>query len=64
MIVELGDQVRGKGIYPGGQSGNPGSGFYSDMIAKWARGEYHELVFLKNPDENPEKMLHQTLFQK
>ncbi|GAB3654814.1 penicillin acylase family protein [Echinicola sediminis] len=40
MVVELGDQVKAFGIYPGGQSGNPGSRFYGSMIEKWAKGEY------------------------
>ncbi|WP_339868269.1 penicillin acylase family protein [uncultured Algoriphagus sp.] len=40
MVVELGDEVKAFGIYPGGQSGNPGSKFYSNFIQKWAVGEY------------------------
>lgn len=40
MIVELGDKVSALGIYPGGQSGNPGSRFYQNFIPKWANGEY------------------------
>ncbi|MFC3415234.1 penicillin acylase family protein [Algoriphagus hitonicola] len=40
MIVELGEEVKAIGIYPGGQSGNPGSRFYQNFIPKWANGEY------------------------
>ncbi len=40
MVVELGPQVRAFGIYPGGQSGNPGSRFYGNFIPVWAKGEY------------------------
>ncbi|MBD8490108.1 penicillin acylase family protein [Echinicola sp. CAU 1574] len=40
MLVELGENVKAQGIYPGGQSGNPGSRFYANMIDKWAKGEY------------------------
>ncbi|MEB2779642.1 penicillin acylase family protein [Algoriphagus sp. C2-6-M1] len=40
MVVELGPEVKAFGIYPGGQSGNPGSKYYSNFIAKWANGEY------------------------
>ncbi|MFC3880847.1 penicillin acylase family protein [Algoriphagus namhaensis] len=40
MVVELGDEINAFGIYPGGQSGNPGSRFYSNMINRWAKGEY------------------------
>lgn len=40
MVVELGTEVKAFGIYPGGQSGNPGSKFYSNFIPIWANGEY------------------------
>jgi len=38
-------------LYPGGQSGNPGSHHYDNMVDKWAKGELNELVFLKSKDE-------------
>jgi len=40
MVVELGETPNAYGIYPGGQSGNPGSRFYSNMINRWSKGEY------------------------
>ncbi|WP_297337050.1 penicillin acylase family protein [Algoriphagus sp.] len=40
MVVELEEEVQAVGIYPGGQSGNPGSRFYQNFIDKWAKGEY------------------------
>lgn len=40
MVVELGPKIQAFGIYPGGQSGNPGSKFYSNFISIWASGEY------------------------
>jgi penicillin amidase len=43
MVVELGDKPIAFGIYPGGQSGNPGSAFYTNMIENWAKGQYLEL---------------------
>ncbi|MBS1542399.1 MAG: penicillin acylase family protein [Bacteroidetes bacterium] len=33
------------GVYPGGQSGNPGSPYYNDMIELWTHGKYHRLHF-------------------
>lgn len=51
MIVELGKEPHGYGIYPGGQSGNPGSPFYENLIEGWSRGEQNELVFLHSADE-------------
>jgi penicillin G amidase len=51
MIVDLGDQVRGIGVYPGGQSGNPGSRYYDNLVDKWAAGEYYDLLLLGSLDE-------------
>ena len=40
MIVELTAKTEAYGIYPGGQSGNPGSVYYDSFVDKWATGEY------------------------
>lgn len=40
MIVELGRDIEAFGVYPGGQSGNPGSRFYKNFVPVWAKGEY------------------------
>ena len=48
MIVELGDQTKALGVYPGGQSGNPGSRYYDSMIDTWGAGQYYELLFMAN----------------
>ena len=63
MIVELGQEVKAYGIYPGGQSGNPGSPFYSDMIQDWADGKYYELKFVQSPEELTEISIGTTTFQ-
>lgn len=51
MVVELGPTPRAYGIYPGGQSGNPGSPYYLNLLNKWEKGELNELIFLKSPDQ-------------
>lgn len=51
MVVELGPNVRGYGVYPGGQSGNPGSPSYAEFIEPWRTGELFELKFLKEKPE-------------
>jgi penicillin amidase len=52
MVVELHPEgPKAYGLYPGGQSGNPGSPYYDNMINKWAKGELNELVFMKKKDE-------------
>ncbi len=53
MVVELGPQVKGYGVYPGGASGNPGSPNYDHMMESWRTGELYELNFyLEKPDES------------
>jgi penicillin amidase len=65
MIVELGNQPQAYGIYPGGQSGNPGSPYYDNMVSKWAAGEQNKLVILSSSDEkNPQIVSSITLKKK
>lgn len=56
MIVELNDPVKAIGVYPGGQSGNPGSPYYDNMLDYWATGQYYDLVFLKKADEASDRI--------
>lgn len=51
MVVELGDTVRARGTYPGGQSGNPVSAAYDDRLAHWVRGELQDLRFPRDAAE-------------
>ncbi len=47
MIVAFGPgKPKAYGIYPGGQSGNPGSGNYDNMLEDWADGKYYELELM------------------
>ncbi len=43
MIVEMGEDVKAWGIYPGGESGNPGSEYYDQMVDDWVNGKYFRL---------------------
>ena len=52
MIVEMSFPPKALGIYPGGQSGNPGSAYYDNFIDDWAAGNYHELNFMKDQNES------------
>jgi penicillin amidase len=47
MIVHLTDNIEAYGIYPGGQSGNPGSKYYDNFVQQWAVGRYYPLLFIK-----------------
>lgn len=46
MVVHLTDEIEAYGLYPGGQSGNPGSPYYDSFIDYWAAGKYYRLLFL------------------
>jgi penicillin amidase len=48
MVVALGPQVKAYGVYPGGQSGNPGSYYYDNMVETWRQGRLNELVYLQS----------------
>ncbi len=50
MIIHMTDPIEAYGVYPGGQSGNPGSRFYDDYIDPWTRGEYFKLVSMQKED--------------
>ncbi|MFY7900551.1 MAG: penicillin acylase family protein [Chitinophagaceae bacterium] len=50
MIVHLTNAVEAYGVYPGGQSGNPGSKYYNNFIDYWAKGNYYPLLFIKQQD--------------
>lgn len=51
MVVEMSSPPKAWGIYPGGQSGNPGSPAYANMIDEWAEGKYRELYFPSTLEE-------------
>lgn len=46
MVVEFGPELRAYGVYPGGQSGNPGSPAYTEYVDTWLHGDYFELHLL------------------
>lgn len=46
MIVEMDEDIRAHAVYPGGQSGNPGSVHYGDYIDKWVAGKYNAIRFV------------------
>jgi penicillin amidase len=56
MVVQMGPQVNGYGVFPGGESGNPGSFFYEDMFNTWKDGKLNELLFLNSENEKSERI--------
>ena len=58
LVVELSKEGKPKayGVYPGGQSGNPGSSHYDDLIDTWAKGELKPLLYLESPDQKSNRL--------
>ena len=50
MIVQLTTPTEAYGVYPGGQSGNPGSRFYDDYVDNWVAGKYNKLWIMGEGD--------------
>src|SRR6185436_19669574 len=50
MIVQLTATTEAYGVYPGGESGNPGSQYYDDYIDQWVQGKYYKLWFMREGD--------------
>lgn len=56
MIVHLSTVTEAYGVYPGGQSGNPGSKYYDNFVDTWAKGEYYPLWVMKKSDAIDQKV--------
>jgi penicillin amidase len=62
MVVSLEkDGVKTWAIYPGGQSGNPGSAHFSDLLERWTKGQYHRLSFASKPGNLKQKFFETKL---
>jgi penicillin amidase len=57
MIIALGKDLKAYGVYPGGESGNPGSFYYDDMVNTWSEGRLNELVYLRSKKESSERII-------
>lgn len=61
MVVSLTPEIDAYGIYPGGQSGNPGSYYYDDGMDAWVSGRYHRLWMMQaseSKDKRIRKRIH------
>ncbi len=63
MVVELGPNVRATGVYPGGQSGVPGSPGYTEFIDDWVAGRYFPMVRYAHPNDVPGNPRKQVIFK-
>lgn len=62
MIVSLTKITEAYGIYPGGQSGNPGSKFYDNSILDWAAGKYYKLWLMTQSEKQDSRIKWQMHF--
>ena len=63
MIVKLNKtKTEAWGIYPGGQSGNPGNKNYFSLIDDWGHGVYRKLLFNSNYLDNSENIIYEKKF--
>ena len=44
-------------MYPGGQSGNPGSKYYDNFVDEWVGGKYYTLWMMTVNDKNDKRIL-------
>ena len=56
MIVHLVDGIEAYGVFPGGQSGNPGSRFYDNNLSVWEKGEYNRCWYMRENDRSSEQV--------
>ena len=56
MIVHLVDGIEAYGVFPGGQSGNPGSRFYDNNVSVWEKGEYNKCWLMQEADKEDSRV--------
>ena len=56
MIVSLTEKTEAYGVYPGGQSGNPGSKFYDNFIDQWVAGKYYTLWMMTKEEQKDKRV--------
>ena len=52
MVVSLTAKTEAFGVYPGGQSGNPGSKYYDNFVDEWVAGKYYPLWMMTKEEQN------------
>lgn len=56
MIVHLTTPTEAYGIYPGGESGNPGSPFYDSFVDTWTQGKYYRLWMMQETEKEDKRI--------
>lgn len=64
MVVSLTAKTEAYGVYPGGQSGNPGSKYYDNFVDQWAAGKYYPLWMMTKEEAGDKRVLSKMSFSK
>ena len=56
MVISLTPETEAYGVYPGGESGDPGSKYYDDFVDTWAAGKYSRLWMMKSSEVNDKRV--------
>lgn len=62
MVISLTAKTEAYGVYPGGQSGNPGSRFYDSFVDQWAAGKYYSLWMMTRGEMNDKRIISKMTF--
>ena len=63
MVVELEkNNVKAWAVYPGGQSGNPGSPYYDNYVNTWGVGAYYPLQFMHDAEKENKAIIYTDTF--
>ncbi|MGH2643417.1 MAG: penicillin acylase family protein, partial [Chitinophagaceae bacterium] len=62
MIVQLSNPIVAYGVYPGGQSGNPGSQYYDNFVNNWVAGKYYKINFFSPSDSTSSDVRYKIIF--
>lgn len=65
MVVQMSAETEAYGLYPGGQSGNPGSKYYDTFINNWLAGKYYPIhIFTRGAMQKQGNLLGVITFSK
>ena len=64
MVISLTAKTEAYGVYPGGQSGNPGSKYYDNSIDQWAAGKYYLLWMMTKEEVGDKRVLAKMSFSR
>jgi penicillin G amidase len=64
MVISLTAKTEAYGVYPGGQSGNPGSKYYDSFVDEWAAGKYYSLWMMTKEESGDKRVIAKMTFNK